>query len=277
MIRFIRLLSCHPWNQIMEIKVIILPNIREGRRIASWLEPYIKAMGADVSTTILEVDLDKKLLKEEFESHDGIIIIGAAGNKDEVKKISDVMGLELEVSEEALNNLKAYYMDSVDIPENLEDMAMVPEFSYTIPNVRGPVAGFVALSLDDGRFIAATPGSFIETIEVFETGIQDFIRKKTGKRYSVTFSIQLETSKDKAWEIAKRAGEVFEGVFVRLDGRFTGDGIPIVCTAFASSPEELSIIHERLNSYIREHAGKNGIRVIEKKVGRGWDSELFED
>ncbi len=276
MIRFIRFGTCAPWKRVMEIEVIILPNVEGRDKIESWLEQYIKAMGADVSTIVLEEDMDTDFLKREFDSHDGIIVVGAAGNISEVKKIADVLGLELEVNEEALNNLKAYYMDTLDVPENLDEMATIPEFSYPIPNVRGPVAGFVALSLEDDRFIAATPSSFSETIEVFETGIQDFIREKTGKRYSVTFSIQLETTVNKAGEIAKRVEKIFNEVFVRLDGRFTNAGIPLVCTVFASDPEELSMIHEKLNNYIREITEKSGIRVIEKKNNRDdWGSELF--
>ena len=260
----------------MKIEVIVLQDFAEKDKVGEWLRPYINAMGAEASITVLEERLSIDMLRRELDVYDGLIVVGAAGRPSEVEKIAKALGLGVEVNEEALNHTRAYFMDVVNPPKNLEDMAKMPEFSYPVQNVRGAVDGFVALSLYSDKFIAATPPSFAETIEVFETGIQDFIREKTGRRFSVTFSFQLEGDLPRISHIVEEVGRKYGKSFARLDGRFASNGVPLVCSIYAETPEELSRLHESISEFINELAGREGVKIIGHPESQAGSRDILE-
>lgn len=253
----------------MKVGLIILDTSSRPQSTRSWLTGYLEAIGVEVSVHELGAsDLDR--LADILRSNDALVVVGAAGNKAAVSKIAELLGLGVEVNSEALEAIRNYFSDRLDYPENMEEMALMPEFSYVVANERGPVPGFVAFSLTDDKFIAATPPRFEEAVECFERGIQDFFREKTGKRYSVTFVLYAEGPLEGAERILKAAVDGVGGVFARVDGRFLGQrGIPIVFTVYASSPEELSEKMRELEERARKASGEHSARLVEKPEAVG--------
>lgn len=239
----------------MKVKVLVLPGAEKPRLAAEWISGYLRAMGAEPLPEVLDALPGVGEIREKLAASDGVILVGAAGNPAAVKAIAEALGLGVEVNEDALEDAKAWFMDVLEPPENLEEMALMPEFSFPVENPRGPVDGFVAMSLEDDRFVAATPSGFAEAVEVFENGVQDFVRKETGRRFSATFSFQLGMSVEEARRIAADVEERFPGVFARLDGRFADTGVPLVCTAYARDAEELGRLHEEVEGYVERVAG----------------------
>jgi molybdopterin-biosynthesis enzyme MoeA-like protein len=245
--------------------IILLNNVSKPDSARWWLEGYLKAIGVEVATYSLNFEnLDS--LGGIFEKNDAIIVVGAAGDKRAASKIAEILKLGVEVNQEALELIRNYYSDKMEIPKDLEDKAVMPEFSYVIQNERGAVPGFVAFSLTDDKFIAATPPRFEEAVECFELGIQDFFRQKTGKKYSVTFALYLDGSIEAAEKIVERLHQKEKNVFMRLDARFLGTrGVPIAFTVFAESPEELSDTMSRLEEESSKLASELGLRIFEKE------------
>ncbi len=250
----------------MKIGILVLPGAEKPSLAAEWLSRYIRAMGAEPLPEVLEKLPGEELVREKLAGSDGLVLVGGAGKTEVVRAVAAALGLDVEVNEEALQDVRAWFMDEEEPPSNLEEMALMPEFSYPVGNPRGPVDGFVALSLEDDRFVAATPPGFAESIEVFEAGIQDFVRKGTGKRFSATFSFQLALGVEKARRLAEEVDAKFPSVFARLDGRFTDTGVPLVCTVYAGSPEELGALHDEVKRFVEERAGG---RILESHGARG--------
>lgn len=247
----------------MKIAILALPNVERPSELIGWLKGYLEAIG--FSDIIAEENFAIENLQSVFQEVDAIIIAGAAGNPRFVSAIAVALGLGTEVNVEALELVQGYYMDSASLPSRLEDMAVMPEFSYVIPNERGPIPSFVAFSLLSEKFIAATPPRFEESIEAFEKGIQDFFRETAGKKYSVTFSIDVECPVSTAEEIASIIRREVKNVFSRLDGRFsTGRGLPLTFTVYSSNPEELSELVEKIEGIVRQKAREKGARIVEK-------------
>ncbi|MEZ0346752.1 MAG: hypothetical protein ABWK01_09390 [Infirmifilum sp.] len=248
----------------MKAGIVILDNASKPESSRKWLEGYLKSIGVEVSSYLLKLgDID--YLKEIFSQNDALIIVGAAGEKSVVGKVAELLNLGVEVNGEALEMIRSYYSDQIDLPEHVEEKAMMPEFSFVVPNERGPVPGFVAFSLTNDKFIAATPARFEEAVECFETGIQDFFRAKTGKKYSVTFTLYLDGSIEEAENMVRKLETQAENTFIRLDARFLGrEGVPIVLTVYAATPEELSDTMAKLEDYSHRLAQEMGKKLIEK-------------
>jgi len=239
----------------VKIRVLVLPGSEKPGLAAEWISGYLRAMGAEPLPEVLDELPGEELIRERLAGSDGVILVGAAGRPEAVRRAAAALGLGVEVNEEALSDTRAWYMDVEEPPGNLEEMALMPEFSYPVENPRGPVDGFVAMSLEDDRFVAATPPGFAESLEVFELGIQDFVRKGTGRRYSATFSFQLLVGVEEARRLAREVDEKFPQVFARLDGRFMDTGVPLVCTVYAGTPEELGRLHEEVRRFVEERSG----------------------
>jgi len=239
----------------VKIRVLVLPGSEKPGLAAEWISGYLRAMGAEPLPEVLDELPGEELIRERLAGSDGVILVGAAGRPEAVRRAAAALGLGVEVNEEALSDTRAWYMDVEEPPGNLEEMALMPEFSYPVENPRGPVDGFVAMSLEDDRFVAATPPGFAESLEVFELGIQDFVRKGTGRRYSATFSFQLLVGVEEARRLAREVDERFPQVFARLDGRFMDTGVPLVCTVYAGTPEELGRLHEEVRRFVEERSG----------------------
>lgn len=256
----------------MKVAVVALPEAREPEAALQWLRGYLGAIGVEPSLVRANVSLEE--VAAVIAEQDAVIVVGAAGNRKAVEVIGNALGLKLEVNKEALELVTGYYMDRVDIPGNVEELAITPEFSYVIPNERGPVPAFVAFSLTDDRFVAATPPGFEETIETFEAGIQDFFREKTGKKYSVTFSMDVECGVEEAESIVSEVNSGVKGVFARLDARFyTGKGLPLTFTAYSETPEGLSDTMERVEELVKKLAAEKGLRLVEKEKAGGVNEE----
>lgn len=248
----------------MRAGIILLESVSKPDSARRWLEGYLKAMGVEANTYSLNINnLDS--MKDALDKNDALIVVGAAGEKKTVTRIAELLKLNLEVNNEALEMIRSYFSDTPNVPQDLEEKALMPEFSYVIPNERGPVPGFVAFSLTDEKFIAATPPRFEEAIECFELGIQDFFREKTGKKYSVTFALHFDGSVDNAEKLVEKLSKLEGNAFIRLDARFFGSqGIPIVSTIYASTPEELSESMSRIEEESSRLAVEVGGRILEK-------------
>ncbi|QOJ78595.1 hypothetical protein IG193_07505 [Infirmifilum lucidum] len=257
----------------MRVGLVLLDTVTNPGPTRRWLTGYLRAIGVEVNHYLLKNE-DLGMLSRLLSENDALIVIGGAGNKEVVKKIAEALGLGVEVNSEALEALRLYYSDRINVPPDLEDKALMPEFSYVIPNERGPTPGFVAFSLSDDSFIAATPPKFEEAVECFETGIQDFFREKTGKKYSATFVLYLDASVEEAEHVVNTLSGQAEGAFIRLDARFMGTrGVPLVFTVYASTPEELSEKMDELESRSRELVRSLGKSLLEKEPG-AWEEEL---
>ncbi len=253
--------------------LVLLDTVTNPDSTREWLTGYLRAIGVEVSHYLLKSE-GLGALSNLLSENDALIVVGGAGNKEAVKKIAEALGLGVEVNSEALEALRMYYSDRIDVPSDLEDKALMPEFSYVVPNERGPIPGFVAFRLSDDKFIAATPPRFEEAVECFETGIQDFFREKTGKKYSATFVLYLDASVEEAKHIVNVLSGQAEGAFIRLDARFVGRrGVPLVFTVYASTPEELSEKMDELENKSRELVRSLGKSLLEKEPS-AWEEEL---
>uniref|UniRef100_A0A7C1CEI7 MoaB/Mog domain-containing protein n=1 Tax=Thermofilum adornatum TaxID=1365176 RepID=A0A7C1CEI7_9CREN len=249
----------------MKIAILAMPQVEHPDELLSWLKGYLEAIG--LTDITVEQNFSIERLEDVFQQVDAIILAGVAGNPQLVSKVAKVLGLGTEVNADALELVKSFYMDKAELPKNLEDLAVMPEFSYVIPNERGPVPSFVAFSLESEKFVAATPPSFEETIEAFEKGIQDFFRQSTGKKFSVTFSLDLECQITEANEVINAVRREVRNVFPRLDGRFyTGKGFPLTFTVYSSTPEELSETMEKIQNIVLQVSREKGIKIIEKQM-----------
>jgi len=248
----------------LKVGLVLLENVSNPSSALRWLTGYLKAIGVEVSHYVLKSG-ELGRIRAFLSENDALLVVGGAGYREVVEKIAEALGLGVEVNSEALERVRMYYSDSVNVPRDLEEKATVPEFSYIVPNERGPVPGFVAFSLMDDKFIAATPPRFEEAVECFEMGIQDFFREKTGKKYSLTFTLSFDGAIEEAERLVQELSSQAEGAFIRLDARFMGrKGVPVVFTLYATTPEELSDRMTALESKAAEIAGKMGRSFVEK-------------
>ena len=245
----------------MKVSFILLQSAEKPEFILDWLNRRSRAIGVDIDEALAIRDNElKDVLSSLYSRDDAIVVVGAAGNKEAVKAIADILGVDAEINREALDMVRIYYMDTLTPPPNLDDLALTPEFSDIIPNNRGPIPGFVAWG-DNERIIVGLPPSTDEAIDVFENGVEDYLRRRTGMLYSATFSIQVEGEVSKARKLARRVDDKLRWAFVRLDGRFASTGIPIVSTVFAANPEELSERLERVERELEEECRRNGLTI----------------
>lgn len=255
----------------MKAAIIVLPGGRASEITAKWLAGYLRAIGVS-SIDVLHDKGDLAEISSAYQSHDALVVVGAAGNPDAVRALAGLLGLGVEVNEEALTYVRSFFSDRFEVPQDLERFALMPEFSYVVPNERGPAPAFVAISLTEDKFIAGLPQTLSEAVECFERAVQDFFRERTGRRFSTTFAFYLEGPASAANELAEKLSSI-EGVFARLDSRFSGaEGLPLAITIYAATAEEL---YERIvaaESEVRRLAEQSGLSVL-----RGGISEQSEE
>ncbi|MEM0335359.1 MAG: hypothetical protein QXT33_02990 [Thermofilum sp.] len=258
----------------MKVAVVLLPGERSSEVAASWLVGYLRAIGVE-QVDLLRAEDDLSAITSSYRSHDALVVVGASGNPDAVRAIASALGLGVEVSEEALTYVRSYYSDRFEVPADLERLALVPEFSYVVPNERGAAPAFVASSLTEDKFIAGLPQSLGEAVECFEKSIQDFFREKTGRRFSATFAFYLAGSAQAAGEVAAKLSSKVEGVFARVDYRFMGaEGLPLVVTIYAATAEEL---YERITAVegeLKQLAEQAGLTVLQGGITGQGEEEL---
>lgn len=258
----------------LKVAVVLLPGGRSSEVAANWLVGYLKAIGVK-QVDLLRDEGDLSAITSSYRSHDALVVVGASGNPDAVRAIASVLGLGVEVSEEALSYVRSYYSDRFEVPADLERFALVPEFSYVIPNERGAAPAFVASSLTEDKFIAGLPQGLSEAVECFEKSVQDFFREKTGKRFSTTFAFYVTGGAQAAGEVAAKLSSSVEGVFARVDYRFAGaEGLPLAVTIYAATAEEL---YERITAVegeLKRLAEQAGLTVLRGGISGQSEEEL---
>ena len=246
----------------MKVSVVLLSSVEAPDALSRWLLGYLKAVGVE-KVELIRDSGDYLSIRQAYTESDAVIVAGAAGNPDVVRVVAELLGLGVEVNEEALTYVRSYYSDALDVPEGLENLALTPEFSYIVPNERGPVPAFVAMSLTEDKFIAGLPSKPSEAVECFERGVQDFIREKTGKRFSATMTFHLGCDRSTADALADELSRELQGVFARFDLRFLGrEGAPLALTVYAGTAEELYDTVVAAEELLQKLAAQRDIRVL---------------
>uniref|UniRef100_A0A7C3WK58 MoaB/Mog domain-containing protein n=1 Tax=Thermofilum pendens TaxID=2269 RepID=A0A7C3WK58_THEPE len=246
----------------MKVSVVLTSSVEAPEALSRWLLGYLRAIGVE-EVELLRDSGDYSSIRQAYSRSDAVIVAGAAGDPDAVRVIAELLGLGVEVNEEALSYVRSYYSDTLDVPENLESLALTPEFSYVVPNERGPVPAFVAMSLAEDKFIAGLPPKPSEAVECFERGVQDFIREKTGRRFSATMTFHLACDRSAADALADELGRELKSVFARFDLRFLGrEGVPLTLTVYAGTAEELYDTMVAAEEMVRKLAAQRDIQVL---------------
>jgi hypothetical protein len=257
----------------MKVSVVLLSSVEAPDALSRWLLGYLRAIGVE-DVKLTRDSGDYSSIGQAYSESDVVIVAGAAGNPDAVRVIAGLLGLGVEVNEEALNYVRSYYSDTLDVPEGLENLALTPEFSYVVPNERGPVPAFVAMSLTEDKIIAGLPPRPSEAVECFERGVQDFIREKTGKRFSATMTFHLACDRSTADMLADELSRELRGVFARFDLRFLGrEGAPLTLTVYAGTAEELYDTMVAAEELLQKLAAQRGVQVL----GGGISSQAAEE
>lgn len=257
----------------MKVAVVLLSGGHDSEVAASWLVGYLKAIGVN-HVDLLCDEGSLSTISSSYQSHDALVVVGASGNPDAVRVIASVLGLDVEVNEEALTYVRSYYSDRFEVPADLERFALMPEFSYVVPNERGAAPAFIASSFTEDKFIAGLPQSFSEAVECFEKAVQDFFREKTGRRFSTTFTFYVAGSAQAAAEVAEKLSAEVEGVFARVDSRFLGaEGLPLAITIYAVTAEELYEKVISAEGELGRLAERAGLTILRGGISRQSEEE----
>jgi len=123
----------------------------------------------------------KNTFLQSFNRSDCIILTGGLGpTKDDLTKetVSEALGLELEMDEESLTNLKNKMMRfSGRITENNYKQAMIPKGQKALQNSHGTAPG--VLIEKDGKAVFIFPGPPKEMQPMFEEFAVPYFRQKT--------------------------------------------------------------------------------------------------
>ena len=150
------------------------------------------------------------VLKEALERSDIIVLTGGLGptNNDITKEtVSELMGLELEMDQEALRRIEEYFARTGrDMPSINKKQAMIPVGGTVFYNNYGTAPG-IAIE-KDGKCVILLPGPPRELIPMFEQQVQPFLEKfSDGKIVSHTLAvIGIGES-----AVAEKLGSLLEG------------------------------------------------------------------
>lgn len=154
---------------------------------AAFISKHLASLGIDVYRQSVVGDNKERLTaaaKEAFSRADLVIFTGGLGpTSDDITRetISELFGLELELKEGLMANLKSYFEKKHAImPKSNIKQAMVPKGAKILKNKFGTAPGLI---MEKGEKIAVLlPGPPRETEPMFLHELYPYLEKKTNER-----------------------------------------------------------------------------------------------
>ncbi len=154
---------------------------------AAFISKHLASLGIDVYRQSVVGDNKERLTvaaKEAFSRADLVIFTGGLGpTSDDITRetISKLFGLELEIKESLMVNLKSYFEKKHAImPKSNIKQAMVPKGAKILKNKFGTAPGLI---IEKGEKIAVLlPGPPRETEPMFLSELYPYLEKKTNEK-----------------------------------------------------------------------------------------------